>query len=52
MRVFVAIGFAIIITLTLITLWSERCLTCCDGQPCNPDLYVNRANMFTPGVDE
>lgn len=39
MRAFVCVGFAIIAALLIIGVISENCLECCNGQPCNPELY-------------
>lgn len=38
MRAFICIGFAIIASLMIISLVAERCLECCNGEPCNPEL--------------
>jgi hypothetical protein len=41
MRAFVCVGSAIICALLIIGVWSEYCTTCCNGEPCNPELRVN-----------
>lgn len=41
MRAFVCVGFAIIAALLIISIIAERCETCCNGQPCNPELRAS-----------
>lgn len=41
MRAFVCVGFAIIAAFCIISVVAERCLECCNGQPCNPELYAH-----------
>lgn len=38
MKAFVCAGLAVILGLIIFAWNAETCLTCCDGQPCNPEL--------------
>lgn len=47
MRAFVCVGLSIIVTLLIFGVWSHYCTSCCDGNPCNPELY---AQMIREGT--
>jgi hypothetical protein len=38
MKAFVCAGLAIILGLIAIGIYAEHCTTCCNGEPCNPEL--------------
>lgn len=38
MRAFICVGIAIIGTLLIMGTYAHYCRTCCNGEPCNPEL--------------
>lgn len=50
MRAFICVGAAVIAALCLIGVEATYCTTCCNGEPCNPELR-NHTEGRTDGRD-